>query len=238
MHGGTQGLDQTFLSFLRASVVEEPNSDSNWAQTGLIRGEYCIMWHEGRASNVSQAKRASPHGAAVKRDFASLSPREALRVAIAIEKRNTHLYQRLGEMFSKACPDSPQIPAAFRELANEERQHGVDLTARYTKRFGALHADITEEDIWGFIEAPRLAVADILAAVEAGDALAARRMALEIALAAEQSALNYYTWVAEATHDPELKALCEEFAAMEKEHSGWVEHALGQLNPVAPTPKE
>jgi hypothetical protein len=34
-------------------------------------------------------------------DIALLSPRETLRFAIAIEERNTQLYQRLGEMFSK-----------------------------------------------------------------------------------------------------------------------------------------
>ncbi len=198
--------------------------------------------HEGRASDDSQPKGASPHGAAVKRNFTSLSPQEALRLAIVIEERNAHIYQRLGEMFSKSCADSPQIPSAFYELANEERQHAIDLTERYIKRFGAVQADITEEDIWDFIEAPRLAVADILAAIEAGDELAARRMAFEMALAAEQGAVKYYARVAKTTPDPELKALCEEFVAMEQEHTGWAEQALGQLgphsNPVEPTPKE
>jgi rubrerythrin len=183
-----------------------------------------------------------PRHTAVKRNFTSLSPQEALRIAIVIEERNAHIYQRLGEVFSKCCPDSPQIPSAFYDLANEERQHGILLTERYFERFGAVHADITEEDIWDFIEVPRLAVADILAAVEAGDALAARRMAFEMALAAEQGAVNYYARVAKTTPDPELKALCEEFVAMEREHTDWVEQALGQpgphLNPVAPTQKE
>lgn len=171
----------------------------------------------------------------MKRNFTSLSSREALRLAIVIEERNAHIYQRLGEMFSKSCPDSPQIPAAFHELADRERLHGANLTERYSKRFGALRADMSEEDIWDLIEAPRLDVADIQAAVEAGDALAARRMALGMALAAEQGAVKYYTRVAGTTPDPELKALCEEFVTDEREHTGWVEQALAQLgSPVNP----
>jgi rubrerythrin len=178
----------------------------------------------------------------VKRDLTSLSLREALRIAIVIEERNTHVYQRLGEMFSKSCPDSPQIASAFYDLENMERQHGILLTARYFVRFGAVPADITEEDIWDFIEVPRLAVADILAAVEAGDVLAARRMAFEMALAAEQSAVHYYARLAETTPDPELKTLYKEFVAFEQKHSDGLEQALGQpgphLNLVEPTQKE
>ena len=178
----------------------------------------------------------------MKRDFTSLSLREALRIAIVIEERNTHVYQRLAEMFSKSCPDSPQIPSAFYDLANAERQHGILLTARYFVRFGAAPADITEEDIPDFIEMPRLKVADILAAVEAGDVLAARRMAFELALAAEQSAVNYYARLAETTPDPELKALYKEFLAFEREHTDSLEQALGQHGPhltlVQPTQKE
>jgi hypothetical protein len=37
------------------------------------------------------------HEVAVKRDFALLTPREALGFAIVIEERNTQLYHRLAE---------------------------------------------------------------------------------------------------------------------------------------------
>ena len=168
----------------------------------------------------------------MKRDLASLSPREALQVAIVIEERNAHIYQRLAEIFSKSCPDSPQIPSAFYELANTERAHGATLTARHFQRFGAVHADITEEDIWDFIEVPRLRVADISAAVEAGDGALARRMAFEMALAAERSAVNYYARLAENTPDLELRTLYQEFVAFEQEHTDWAEQALGQLGHI------
>jgi len=165
----------------------------------------------------------------VKRDFASLSPREALRIAIVIEERNAHIYHRLGEMFSRSFPDTPQIPSAFYDLANTELEHGAILTARHFERFGAIHADVTEEDICDFIEVPSLRVADISAAVSAGDVALARRMAFEMALAAERSAVDYYARLVENTPDPELKALYKEFVAFEQEHTDWAEQALGQL---------
>ena len=168
----------------------------------------------------------------MKRDLASLSHREALRIAIVIEERNAHIYHRLAEIFSRSCPDSPQIPSAFYELANTEREHGATLTARHLERFGAVHADITEEDIWDFIEVPSLRVADISAAVEAGDGARARRMAFEMALAAERSAVNYYGRLVENTSDPELKALYKEFVAFEQEHTDWAQQALGQLGHI------
>jgi rubrerythrin len=166
---------------------------------------------------------------AVKRDFALLSPQEALRIAIVIEKRNTQLYHRMGEMFSKFCPDSPQIVSTFYDLADTERQHSVVLTARYCERFGGVQADITEEDIRDLIEMPGLRVGDILAAAQEGDTTLARRIALETALATERSTVNYYARLVETTLDPELKALYKEFVAFEQEHTDGLEQELGDL---------
>jgi rubrerythrin len=169
------------------------------------------------------------HEVEVKRDFALLSPQEALRIAIVIEERNTQLYHRLGEMFSKFCPDSPQIVSTFYDLADTERQHGVLLTAEYCERFGGVQVDVTEEDIRDLIEMPGLRAGDILDATEAGDGALARRMALEMALATECSTVNYYGRLVETTPDPELKDLYTTFVAFEQEHTSELERALGQL---------
>jgi rubrerythrin len=170
----------------------------------------------------------------LKRSFASLSTREVLRVAIAIEERNAHIYHRLGEILARSCPGSLQVSSAFYELADTERKHGALLVRRYSERFGPVLADIAEEDIEYLVEMPQLDVANILAAVEAGDVWRARRLALEIVRAAECNAVKYYSRLVETTSDPELNALYRELLAFEQEHNDWLEHALGQ-EPQSPT---
>jgi len=61
----------------------------------------------------------------VKRSFASLTPQEALHVAIFIEERNAEIYRQFAEMFAEfRDPESLEIAAAFWDLFNEERRHG------------------------------------------------------------------------------------------------------------------
>jgi len=165
----------------------------------------------------------------VKRDFALLSPQEALLFAIVIEERNTQLYHRLGEMFSKFCPDAPPIASAFCDLENTERQHGILLTSRYRERFGEVPASINEDDVRNLIEVPRLRVGDILDAAEAGDLSLAKRLAFEMALETERNAVDYYVRLSEVTTDQELKALYQELVRFEQEHTDWAEQAIRQL---------
>ena len=162
----------------------------------------------------------------VKRDFSSLTGPEALRIAIAIEDRNAVTYRQLGDLFSQLCPDSPALASTFFELSANERQHSVALGTRYLEWFGTVNAGIAEEDIRDFIEVPRYMVADIVAAMESGNSGSARRIALEIAAAAERSALHYYERLAAVARDPQMKSLYQEFAGFEQEHTGWLETEL------------
>lgn len=167
----------------------------------------------------------------VKRDFSSLTSPEALRVAIAIEDRNAETYRQLSDVFSNFCPELPALASAFFELSATERQHSIVLSTRYLERFGTVNAGIAEEDIRDFIEVPRYNVADIVSAIETGNAEAARRVALEIAAAAERSALHYYVRLAALARDPQMKSLYQEFVGFEQEHTDWVETELGSIRP-------
>jgi len=89
-----------------------------------------------------------------------------------------------------------------------------------------VNAGIAEEDIRDFIEVPRFEVADIVAAIETGSPGSARRIALEIAAAAERSALHYYERLAAVALDPQMKSLYQEFAGFEQEHTDWLETEL------------
>ena len=175
------------------------------------------------------------HEVTVKREFSSLNPREALRIAIAIEERNAEIYHQLSDLFFQFCPDVPNMASSFLDLAKAERQHGELLNTRYGERYGDTKDDITEEAIRDFIETPRFEVASMVEAVETGQPVLARQMALEIAAAAEHSALQYYRRLAATTLDPQLKTLYEEFVAFELEHSDRLETELGTAS-ATPTP--
>ena len=95
------------------------------------------------------------------------------------------------------------------------------------ERYGMLNSGVSEEDIRNFIEVPRYDMASVLTAVEKGQPGSARHIALEIAAAAERSALQFYGRMAATTPDPELKSLYEEFVALEQEHTDWLDIELG-----------
>jgi rubrerythrin len=71
----------------------------------------------------------------VKRPFASLTPQEALHVAIFIEERNANIYREFAEMFAEfRDPESLEMASAFWEMSNEEQCHGRSLQKCYFDR--------------------------------------------------------------------------------------------------------
>ena len=88
-------------------------------------------------------------------------------------------------------------------MATEERQHGTMLQKRYFDRYGTRPCSVTEEDIRDFIEVPHLENGDIFTISKLKVGRSPREMALEIAIAAEQGAVRYYTrlnlWISKAT---------------------------------------
>ena len=160
----------------------------------------------------------------MKRDFVSLSPQEALHVAIFIEERNSRIYENFAQMFAEfRDAESQDIAAAFREMAAEESRHGSVLHQRYAERFGNRACALTDADIADVIEVPQL---------EDGEMLIIGHIplqkALGVALVAEQQARRYYTRLSEHTQDPELRALYIEFAQFERDHEEFLEKKLAQ----------
>jgi rubrerythrin len=165
----------------------------------------------------------------MKRDFTSLTAQEALHVAIFVEERNAEIYHQFAEMFAEfRDPESLEIASAFWDMATEERQHGTALQKRYFDRYGTRPCAVTEEDIRDFIEVPRLENGDIFTISKLKVGRSPRQMALEIALNAEQSALRFYTRLAETAEDAELKALYTEFVEFESGHTDWLDKKVAE----------
>jgi rubrerythrin len=170
----------------------------------------------------------------VKRAFASLNAQEALHVAIFIEERNANVYRQFSEMFAEfRDPESLEMASAFWEMSNEERCHGTTLQKRYFDRYGSRACAVTEEDISDFIEVPRLEDGHVFAIDEVKAGRSPKTMALEIAAAAEDSALRFYRGLAETCPDAELRVLYQDFVNFEANHSDWLAQKLAQLRQTA-----
>jgi len=159
----------------------------------------------------------------MKRSFVSLSPQEALHVAIFIEERNAELYQRFAEMFAEfGDSESLEIASIFQEMSAEEEHHSSRLQGVYLERFGTAGCAMTEEDMVELIEVPRLEEVDFFA-VPGQQKHAPRDRALRVALSAERSAQKYYADLVEKTEPGVLRKLYRELAEMENGHVAAIE---------------
>jgi len=163
----------------------------------------------------------------MKRSFTSLSPQEALHVAIFIEERNAELYHRFAEMFVEfQDSESSEIAGVFWEMAAEEKEHSSRLQARYMERFGTSSCSLTEEDLVELIEVPRLEQVDLFNPPNETNKVSARDRALQVALSAERGAQQYYASLAEQTEPGALRQLYRELADMEDGHVASIEQRI------------
>lgn len=146
----------------------------------------------------------------MKRDFSSLSPREALWVAIGIEERNAQIYENYAKMFSGYDAETVGI---FQEMADEERQHKRALEERYRERFGREPGTLTPNDIAELVEAPVVRDGELF--IYEGLSLSE---ALEVGLRAEREARDFYRQLVQLSTDSTLVDLYRELAETENDH--------------------
>jgi rubrerythrin len=82
------------------------------------------------------------------KNFADLSEREVLAVAISSEEEDSRIYMTFAEDLQKRYPDTAKI---FEEMAEEERGHRHRLLEMYEQRFGPNLPPIRREDVRGFL---------------------------------------------------------------------------------------
>lgn len=81
------------------------------------------------------------------RQFAQLSDREILALAISLEEEHARIYRDYAEGLGENFPASAQV---FRELAEEENDHRGQLFALYREKFGEHIPLIRPHDVRGF----------------------------------------------------------------------------------------
>ena len=78
------------------------------------------------------------------KNFADLTEREVLAVAISSEEEDSRIYMTFAEDLAARYPDSAKL---FEEMAEEERGHRHRLLELYERRFGAHLPPIRREDV-------------------------------------------------------------------------------------------
>ncbi|ABF39820.1 Rubrerythrin [Candidatus Koribacter versatilis Ellin345] len=167
----------------------------------------------------------------MKRTFNALTEQEALHAAVFVEERNAEIYHRFAEMFVEfRDDDSLAIASVFWDMAAEERHHSTLLQNRYSELFGQRPCALTDDDIYEFVEIPRLEDADVFSGVTAQDHRTPKERALHVGLTAEVGAKKFYTGLIEACKDPRLKRLYTELADFEGEHVAFLERKIAEAS--------
>lgn len=150
------------------------------------------------------------------KNFADLSEREVLAVAIASEEEDSRIYMAFAEDMRERYPASAKV---FEEMAEEESQHRHALLKMYEERFGKVLPPIRREDVKGFLKRRPVWLSKNLPL----DTV--RKEAENM----EYQAARFYQKAAEQTTDVSIRKLLGDLAEIEKSHRGTA-HKLEQAH--------
>jgi rubrerythrin len=151
--------------------------------------------------------------------FEKLTLKDAIDLAISMEEEACERYQEFTHLVGgRYDGDAADM---FRTMAVYERRHGAQLAARRRDLFG---------------DAPRTLTAASLDDAEAPDRGAPRvfmsgRQALEVALASEQKAYDFFDGALRQVTDPSVRELFKELRTEEARHAKMVRERLERLPP-------
>ena len=150
-------------------------------------------------------------------DFASLSLKDALDLAIAVEDEARERYEEFAHQM--AGHHTPEAERFFRFMAENEARHGEELRTRRRELFGDAPSEVDPGAVFE-VEAPPY---------DAARAFMSARRALEVALEAERKAWGFFDRALEHVTDPGVRALFEELREEEVEHQRLVREELDRL---------
>jgi len=139
------------------------------------------------------------------KNFADLTEREVLAVAISSEEEDSRIYMTFAEDLKERYPDSAKL---FEQMAEEERGHRHMLLELYEQRFGPHLPPIRREDVKGFLRRRPVWLTKNLPL----DTI--RREVETMELQAER----FYVKAAEQAQDVGVRRLLGDLAEAEKNH--------------------
>jgi erythrin-vacuolar iron transport family protein len=150
-------------------------------------------------------------------DFSTLSLRDALDLAILIEDEAKERYEEFAQ--NLAFHHTPDAANFFATMAGNEAKHGADLLERRQALFGTAPVRVTRDMLWD-VEAP---------GYEQPRAFMTARQAMEIALASEVKAFDFFEATLGHVQDPEVRTLFHELRDEEAEHQQMVKAVIAKL---------
>ena len=139
------------------------------------------------------------------KNFADLTEREVLAVAISSEEEDSRIYMSFAEDLQERYPDSAKV---FEEMAEEERGHRHRLLEMYEQRFGQHLPPIRRENVKGFLRRRPIWLTKNLP-------LDTIRKEVETM---ELEAERFYVKAAEQAEDVGVRRLLGDLAEAEKNH--------------------
>jgi len=139
------------------------------------------------------------------KNFADLTEREVLAVAISSEEEDSRIYMTFAEDLAERYPESAKI---FEEMAEEETGHRHMLLEMYEQRFGKHLPPIRRDNVRGFLKRRPIWLTKHLTP---------ERMREETAIM-EVEAANFYERAAQQTTDVALRELFVHLAEIERGH--------------------
>jgi len=150
------------------------------------------------------------------KNFADLTEREVLAVAISAEEEDSRIYMTFAEDLRERYPDTAKI---FEEMAEEERGHRHRLLENYEQRFGPHLPPIRREDVKGFLRRRPIWLTKNLS-------LDTIRKEVETM---EMQAERFYAKAAEKAEDVGVRRLLGDLAEEEKGHENLAAKLTGEI---------
>jgi rubrerythrin len=158
-------------------------------------------------------------------DYASLSLQDALDLAVLVEEEAQERYLEFVDQMERH--HTPEAARFFATMARNEQKHGDELRTRRRRLFGDAPSRVTRAMLWD-VEAPDY---------DQPRAFMTARQAMNVALASETKAHEFFVLAIPHIGDPEVKGLFQELRDEEVLHQSMVREAMRGL-PAGEGPDE
>jgi erythrin-vacuolar iron transport family protein len=169
--------------------------------------------------NGRAAKPASTPPESARVDYAKLTLRDALDLAILVEQEAEERYQKLSGMVGgRYAGDAGDV---FRAMAKNEARHRADLEEKRQRLFGKARRTISRDALFD-VEAPDWTQVDVFMSA---------RQAMEVAIEDEVKAHDFYDRAAANVKDKAVRKLFEELRGEENRHEAALRKMVKDLPP-------